>query len=526
MSQWSLNRYLSRQALEDTGKPACIMISGWGVNSDIFELILSGLSEHFNIYLAELSDYKERGGLRGAAKTLSELVTETFQGKSVWLIGWSLGGNIALEMANQKPEIMSGLILLSVNPCFIARSDWTHAVSPSQFDRLSDQIGLDVNKGLRQFDRLQCFGDKKQKQLIKALAEFREITATPSSDELLAGLNWLKGNDQRVLLNDLRMPILCLFGENDVLVPVSVMADVDALNGKIESELVLHASHLLFLTQPEKFFVCIERFVQTVSHNQEKQQMADRFSKAAESYDDFSDLQKIVGHQLIDKMGDLQVPIMMDAGCGTGFFSENLMEKSQYLVGVDLAGGMLKYSQTHHVDVQSWVRGDIENLPFNVCSIGGIFSSLAVQWVDDFGALLMSWHEALSDEGEVFISTLGPRSLYELKASFERIDRYQHVNAFLSFEETKAAIALSPFELVAADRHEEVVKYTSPMGLMKDLKGIGASLVKRGGARGLMSKTRLAALTEVYENYRLDDGLFPATYEVIYLHLRKKANDG
>jgi malonyl-CoA O-methyltransferase len=56
--------------------------------------------------------------------------------------------------------------------------------------------------------------------------------------------------------------------------------------------------------------------------------------------------------------------------------------------------------------------------------------------------------------------------------------------------------------------------------LLRDIRGIGANTVlatdASGGPRGLTGKGRLAAMRRAYEAHRTGEGLYPATYEIVY----------
>jgi malonyl-CoA O-methyltransferase len=53
---------------------------------------------------------------------------------------------------------------------------------------------------------------------------------------------------------------------------------------------------------------------------------------------------------------------------------------------------------------------------------------------------------------------------------------------------------------------------------MMDLKNIGASNATLERQRGLMSKQTLKQLESAYQSFRLSDGSYPLSYEVVYGH--------
>jgi malonyl-CoA O-methyltransferase len=63
------------------------------------------------------------------------------------------------------------------------------------------------------------------------------------------------------------------------------------------------------------------------------------------------------------------------------------------------------------------------------------------------------------------------------------------------------------------------------MGLMKDLKAIGASNVDSKRSKGMFGKAKFEKLKTAYDEFKWDDGLLPATYEIVYGHAWKKAGE-
>ncbi|MCV5977809.1 malonyl-ACP O-methyltransferase BioC, partial [Escherichia coli] len=83
----------------------------------------------------------------------------------------------------------------------------------------------------------------------------------------------------------------------------------------------------------------------------------------------------------------------------------------------------------------------------------------------------------LKNGGKAWFSTLVDGSLYELRASWEKIDAYQHVNNFLTLNQVKIALAQSRCDSHQLDLTTITVWYDSAFSVMRDLKGIGANHV-------------------------------------------------
>ena len=137
----------------------------------------------------------------------------------------------------------------------------------------------------------------------------------------------------------------------------------------------------------------------------DKRQVAASFSRAAASYDSVAALQRAVGLALLGQLpADLQPERWLDLGSGTGHFSRALAERFSAATGVavDIAEGMLRHAReqggAHH-----HVAGDAERLPLRDDSVDLVFSSLAVQWCDQFGSVLSEARRVLRPGGVLAI---------------------------------------------------------------------------------------------------------------------------
>ncbi|MBN0989395.1 malonyl-ACP O-methyltransferase BioC [Amphritea pacifica] len=249
-----------------------------------------------------------------------------------------------------------------------------------------------------------------------------------------------------------------------------------------------------------------------------KPQIAESFSRAAVSYDSVAQLQRRIGHQLLNQMTSISADVVMDLGCGTGYFAPLLTEllRPQQLICLDLAQGMLEYARQTRVTPNTlWLCGDAENLPLADNSVELIFSSLAIQWCEDLPALFSEVARVLKPGGRFLFSTLGPDTLFELREAWSEVDQYQHVNRFISFTDLQRS-AEPYLQQLSLTEMQELLLYDELRGLTSELKGIGAHNISAGRQSGLTGKARIMAFKQAYEQFRRADGQLPATYQVFY----------
>lgn len=248
----------------------------------------------------------------------------------------------------------------------------------------------------------------------------------------------------------------------------------------------------------------------------DKQAIADAFGKAASSYDDHAAFQRDVGMRLLDKLPlDLSGRRVLDLGCGTGYFSQLLLERGAHVVCCDLSPAMLEQAKKRcGVEFAEYQQGDAESLPFKDQIFDYVFSSLALQWCHDLSLPLSEMRRVTRKEGQVLFSTLLDGSLCELKQAWAKIDSYQHVNDFVMPNQVKIALAQAHCKTHHLDLATIMVWYSSAFSLMRDLKGIGANHVV-GRSHGLTSRQSLKRLEREYQSFEHNhQGLVPATYQV------------
>ncbi|MFQ3323507.1 MAG: malonyl-CoA O-methyltransferase [Pseudomonadales bacterium] len=249
-----------------------------------------------------------------------------------------------------------------------------------------------------------------------------------------------------------------------------------------------------------------------------KQSVAQSFSKAALGYDDAAQFQRDVGSRLLTFMPKDCGSVVVDLGCGTGFFQRQLSEKYDHpIIGVDIAEGMLGFAKHHSfAGNNQWLAADAESLPFADASVDLIYSSMAVQWCQQLPLLFSEIKRVLKPQGKLVFSTLVEGSLTELKSAWESVDGYVHVNRFMPALHWQGAIGAVGLAIESLAVHSHHLSYQTLGQLTGELKAIGAHNMNDGRPKGLMGRKAYQQLHAGYEMFRDEAGALPATYEVLY----------
>ncbi|WP_087018691.1 malonyl-ACP O-methyltransferase BioC [Thaumasiovibrio subtropicus] len=251
--------------------------------------------------------------------------------------------------------------------------------------------------------------------------------------------------------------------------------------------------------------------------SEQKQAIANAFGKAALSYDASAEFQRRVGHALLDRLPYFDRPQhVIDVGCGTGYFSSQLRDKGHNVTCVDLSQAMLDVANQRCGESVDYLQADAENLPLPSNSIDIAFSSLALQWCSDLSVPLQEMRRVVRPGGIIAFTTLVDGSLKELSEAWASVDSYQHINEFLSEKLIKVALAQAGLSAEPVEFVPIVQYYASAKALMRDLKGIGANHVPQARRPGLSGRRAIDQVEQAYQQYRHDNNLLPATYQVCF----------
>lgn len=263
------------------------------------------------------------------------------------------------------------------------------------------------------------------------------------------------------------------------------------------------------------------------------------FDRAAADYDKSAQLQAEVSQRMQQRLDLIKIDPqqVLDAGCGTGHASQALLKRypAAQLISLDLAEGMLRQSLHHAPITQKLLRqmghsrqhplaADIEHLPLAKESVDLVWSNLALQWCNDLDQAFSEFHRVLRTGGLLSFTTFGPDTLKELRAAtqFSPDAPSVSVSRFIDMHDIGDALVRAGFSAPVLDVEHFTLTYDDVMGLMRDLKAIGAHNATLGRAQGLRGKGFLNSLKARYETFR-HAGKLPASYEVVYGHAWKPA---
>lgn len=245
--------------------------------------------------------------------------------------------------------------------------------------------------------------------------------------------------------------------------------------------------------------------------------IARRFSAAAASYGDGAALQQAAAQRLLAALADFPPgERLLDLGCGTGAHLSALANHGRQLLAVDLAPEMVAHARMRGVEA---LVADAEQLPLADGSFDRIFSNLMVQWLADLNQVLAEVKRLLAPGGVAVISTLAAGTLGELGEAFAAVDGRPHINRFLPLAEIEAQAVAAGFGHSRVTLHPFVSHYPDVQALLHELKNLGANTLLGESYHRPLTRRRLQAMSEHYQQQFAEQGRLPARWQIVTLIL-------
>lgn len=251
----------------DAAKPCLVLLHGWGLNQAVWRGILPLLPADQPVICLDLPGFGWRQSWPNPY-TLAALAAELqaeIPAQSL-VLGWSLGGLVAQQIAWQAPEKVKALALVASSPCFVTQVDTSKnhrwpGMSAEVLAQFASALVQDPVKTIERFLAIQAMGSQSARQDIKSLKEAVMQLPAPAAEALAGGLSILAQSDNRALLSELNCPVAACFGRLDSLVPVSVATELAAILPKATIEIFPSASHAPFISHPTEFIAWLNAWI-------------------------------------------------------------------------------------------------------------------------------------------------------------------------------------------------------------------------------------------------------------------------
>lgn len=234
--------------------PCVVAVAGWGCPSVCWDSVRG------NLDVLAKEAHKDKFRWRDvcwadliADDKSNALLAETLascDGPAV-LVGWSLGGMLALGCAVENPSLVRGLVLVSTTSRFCKLEDERTGehypgASPRDVRTMQSRLQRDPQRVLDDFVQM-VFTKEELAAGGESLVPRADLF---SVDSLVAGLDYLLAADFRKSLGKIKVPVHIIHGTADRVIPfeAGTYLEHNLLNATLRQ--VGHAGHGLVMTHP------------------------------------------------------------------------------------------------------------------------------------------------------------------------------------------------------------------------------------------------------------------------------------
>ncbi len=257
---------MSELYVETRGRgPDLVLLHGWGLNLRVWDGLTRELAKSFRVIAVDLPGHG-RSAWNPKARTPAEQAWQVHaslasRSDRYSLLGWSMGGQIAIDLAAAMPGSVERLVLVATTPRFAASEDWPYGLPAATLEKLAIQLRTNYKRTVSEFLELQVRGSASSEKVLAELhaSLFSHGEAHPKA--LVAGLNTLKSSDLRSMLSLVRASTLVIAGQYDrVTLPIASRALADELPDARYVEF-RRAAHAPFLSHTTEFAALVTEFL-------------------------------------------------------------------------------------------------------------------------------------------------------------------------------------------------------------------------------------------------------------------------
>jgi pimeloyl-[acyl-carrier protein] methyl ester esterase len=229
-----------------------VLLHGWGLNLRVFDGLRVALGVRHRVTAIDLPGHGRSPWIAGssAQQQLDELAAMLPSGAT--LVGWSLGGQLALQLASLPSLAVQRLVLIASSARFVRAHDWPHGIAAATLRDFAARLERDADQTVAEFLDLQVRGSSDAAAVRATLQRSLQQHGAAAREALRAGLALLEHNDLRELARRIDIPALLIAGQYDRVTPPAGAQALAQLLPQAQLLQISRAGHAPLISHPEQ----------------------------------------------------------------------------------------------------------------------------------------------------------------------------------------------------------------------------------------------------------------------------------
>jgi len=240
------------------GQPL-VLVHGWSMSSAVFIETLEALSVHYRVLAPDLRGhgYSSPGEVYDLECLGEDLLfwLDELEVPEAHFLGWSLGGQVCMQLAGCSPQRVKKLALVCSTPRFCSGDGWEGGLSPTQVRAMERNLKRNFLGTMGDFFFSMFAGEQHPPERYrKILKESVRSVPAITPEVSVAGLLTLRDSDLRRTAAALTCPTLVHYGALDVITPRAAGDWLAASIPGARSVCEDRCGHAPFFSFPERTF--------------------------------------------------------------------------------------------------------------------------------------------------------------------------------------------------------------------------------------------------------------------------------